>query len=214
MNSIADTFRQYRAECPIIAILRGITPDEIIAVGDALISAGIRIIEIPLNSPDPFESIRRLSTAVGDRALVGAGTVLSSGDVADVRRAGGQLVVSPNTDTSVIAATLDASIVSIPGYFTVSEAITAIHAGAHAIKLFPAEAVTPRVLKAQRAVLPKHLSVFIVGGVTADDVGEWLNAGADGFGLGGALYRPGHSPAEVKRNAAEFMGALKLQVRQ
>ncbi len=211
MSSLTDTFQQYRAECPIIAILRGITPDEIIAVGDALISAGIRIIEIPLNSPDPFESIRRLSVSVSDRALVGAGTVLSIGDVTDVRRAGGQLVVSPNTDPSVIAATLDASMVSIPGYFTPSEAFTAIRAGAHAIKLFPAEATTPSVLKAQRAVLPKHVPVLIVGGVTADDAGEWLNAGADGFGLGGALYRPGHSAAEVKQNAAEFVGALKLR---
>ncbi len=214
MNSLADTFQNYRAECPIIAILRGITPDEIIAVGDALLSAGIRIIEIPLNSPDPFESIRRLSTAVGDSALVGAGTVLSSGDVAEVRRAGGQLVVSPNTDPSVIAATLDASMVAIPGYFTPSEALAAIHAGAHAIKLFPAEAATPGVLKAQRAVLPRHVPVLIVGGVTADNVGEWLDAGADGFGLGGALYRPGHSAADVKQNAAVFINTLMQRVRR
>lgn len=214
MNSLADTFQKYRAECPLVAILRGITPDEIIAVGDALLSAGIRIIEIPLNSPDPFESIRRLSTAMGDSALVGAGTVLSSGDVAEVRRAGGQLIVSPNTDPSVIAATLDASMVAIPGYFTPSEAFAAIHAGAQAIKLFPAEAATPGVLKAQRAVLPRHVPVLIVGGVTADNVGEWLDAGADGFGLGSALYRPGHSAADVKQNAVEFINALAQRVRR
>jgi 2-dehydro-3-deoxyphosphogalactonate aldolase len=214
LNSLSETFHRYRAECPIIAILRGITPDEIIAVGDALISAGIRIIEIPLNSPDPFESIRRLSTSVGDRALVGAGTVLRIDDVADVKAAGGQLVVSPNTDRSVIAATLDASMVSIPGYFTPSEAFAAIQAGAHAVKLFPAEAATPAVLKAQRAVLPKHVPVLIVGGVAADEVGEWLSAGADGFGLGGALYRPGHSASEVKQNAVGFINALKQRTQK
>lgn len=214
MNSLTETFHRYRTECPIIAILRGITPDEIIAVGDALISAGIRIIEIPLNSPDPFESIRRLSTSVGDRALVGAGTVLRIDDVANVKDAGGQLVVSPNTDTSVVAATLAASMISIPGYFTPTEAFAAIHAGAHAVKLFPAEAATPAVLKAQRAVLPKHVPVLIVGGVTADDVSDWLSAGAEGFGLGGALYRPGHSAAQVRQNAAQFVDALKQRARQ
>ena len=214
MNSLAHTFQKYRAECPIIAILRGITPDEIVAVGEALISAGARIIEIPLNSPEPLESIRRLSKAVGDRALVGAGTVLNIDDVANVKDAGGQLVVSPSTDTSVIAATLAASMISIPGYFTPTEAFVAIHAGAHAIKLFPAEAATPAVLKAQRAVLPKHVPVFIVGGVAANDVGEWLSAGADGFGLGGALYRPGYSASEVKQKAVGFINALKQRARQ
>jgi 2-dehydro-3-deoxyphosphogalactonate aldolase len=214
LNALADTFHQYRTECPIIAILRGITPDEIVAIGDALTSAGVKIIEIPLNSPDPLESIRRLSQALGDRALVGAGTVLNIDDVANVKDAGGQLVVSPNTDTSVIAATLAASMISIPGYFTPTEAFVAIHAGAHAIKLFPAEAARPAVLKAQRAVLPKHVPMLIVGGVTADEVSDWLSAGADGFGLGGALYRPGHSAAEVRQNAAHFVDALRQRVQQ
>ena len=135
-------------------------------------------------------------------------------DVSNVKDAGGQLVVSPNTDMSVIAAALNASMVSIPGYFTPSEAFAAIRAGAHAIKLFPAEATTPAVLKAERAVLPKHVPIFIVGGVTADHVGEWLFAGADGFGLGSALYRPGDSAAQVRQKAAEFVSALRQRARQ
>lgn len=214
MNSLIETFHRYLAECPIVAILRGITPDEIVAVGEALTSAGVRIIEIPLNSPDPLESIRRLSMSVGDSALVGAGTVLQMDKVAGVKSAGGQLVVSPNTDMSVISATLDSSMISIPGYFTPSEAFAAIHAGAHAIKLFPAEAATPAVLKAQRAVLPKHVPILVVGGVTKDDVGDWLSAGADGFGLGGALYRPGHSAGEVRKNAMTFVAKLEQSVQQ
>lgn len=214
MNRLAETFQQYRAECPIIAILRGITRDDVVAVGDALISAGIRIIEIPLNSPDPFASIQRLAASAGNRAIVGAGTVLNAADVAAVKKAGGQLVVSPNTDRAVIAATLSASMISVPGYFTMTEAFAAIHTGAHAIKLFPAEAATPAVLKAQRAVLPQHVPVFIVGGVTVDDTGKWLSAGADGFGLGGALYRPGQSAAQVRQKAAQFVDALALRGRQ
>ncbi len=154
-----DTFRAHFAACPLIAIIRGVTPDEAVAVGEALIAAGIRIIEVPLNSPDPFTSIERLAKALGAEATIGAGTVLDPARVESVRDAGAALVVSPNTDVRVIAATVAARMVSAPGYFTPSEAFAALAAGAHVLKLFPAEAATPAVLKAQRAVLPRDVPV-------------------------------------------------------
>lgn len=203
-----ETFKSHLSECPIVAILRGITPDEVVPVGRALIASGIKIIEIPLNSPEPFDSIRRLATEVGGEALVGAGTVLNIADVCRVKEAGGQIVVSPNTDVKIIAATVQAGLVSMPGFFTPTEAFAAIDAGAHAIKLFPAEAASPAVIKAQRAVLPRHIPVLVVGGVQADDVTDWLAVGADGFGLGGALYRPGQSASLVAEQAARFVKAL------
>lgn len=211
MTQLTDTFTQHFRQCPVIAILRGITPDEIIPVGRALIACGINIIEIPLNSPEPFESIRRLSADARDQAIIGAGTVLSVADVDAVKAVGGQLVVSPNTDAAVIAATVAAGMISVPGYFTPTEAFAAVHAGAHAIKLFPAEAASPSVLKAQRAVLPPTLPIFIVGGVQAVDVAKWISAGASGFGLGGALYRPGQSAQDVHHAAAKFLAALAGQ---
>src|SRR5687768_3863256 len=154
-------FQRYFAACPLVAIIRGVTPDEVVEVGEALYEAGIRIIEVPLNSPEPFESIARLAKCVGDRALIGAGTVLTSLQVRDVKEAGGQLIVSPNTNSEVIAASVAAGLVSCPGYFTPTEAFTALAAGAHALKLFPAEAATPAMLKAQRAVLPKDASILV-----------------------------------------------------
>lgn len=214
MSPALEAFHRYRVECPIIAILRGIAPDEVVPVGETLIAAGIRIIEIPLNSPDPFESIRRLSKSVGDRGLVGAGTVLLIEQVARVQDAGGQLVVSPNTDVSVIQKTVGAGLVSVPGYFTPSEAFAAIAAGAHAIKLFPAEAATPAVVIAQRAVLPTDVPLFVVGGVTVDDLGPWSAAGADGFGLGSALYRAGDTASQVRQRAARFVAAAQSSARQ
>lgn len=203
-----EKFRDYLANCPIVAILRGITPDEVVPVGRALIAAGIRIIEIPLNSPDPFESIHRLSNDAATQALIGAGTVLDVADVAKVKNAGGQLVVSPNTDSAVIAATLQAQMVSVPGYFSPTEAFTAIHAGAHGLKLFPAEAASPAVVKAQRAVLPPQIPLLVVGGVKVGDVSAWMSAGASGFGLGSALYRPGHAASLVHEQAVRFVNAL------
>lgn len=211
MTQITNTFRQHFRKCPVIAILRGITPEEIIPVGRALIACGISIIEIPLNSPEPLESIRRLSADARDQAIIGAGTVLSVADVDAVQASGGQLVVSPNSDAAVIAATVAAGMISVPGYFTPSEAFVAIQAGAHAIKLFPAEAASPAVLKAQKAVLPADFPIFIVGGVQADDAAKWMSAGASGFGLGGALYRPGQSAEDVHRAAKQFLAALAGQ---
>ena len=204
-----DRFKAYLAECPLIAIIRGVTPGEVEDVGDALYDAGIRIIEVPLNSPDPLDSIARLSARIGDKALIGAGTVLEVGQVEDVRHAGGEIIVSPSTAPEVIAAAAAAGMVSAPGYFTPSEAFEALRAGATALKLFPAEAATPAVVKAQRAVLPKHVPLLVVGGVTATNMRPWLEAGADGFGLGSGLYAPGRSAAEVGERARAYIEGLR-----
>ena len=202
-------FQRHFAECPLVAIIRGVTPDEAEAIGEAIYEGGIRIIEVPLNSPEPLKSIERLAKRMGDRALVGAGTVLDTRQVADVKAAGGQLIVSPNTNTDVIAASAQAELVSCPGYFTPSEAFAAIEAGAHALKLFPAEAATPAFVKAQRAVLPKDLPILIVGGVKPELMGAWLEAGANGFGLGSGVFKPGNSAAEVLENSRSYVSALR-----
>lgn len=201
-------FRAYLEECPLIAIIRGVTPDEAEAIGQAVIDAGIRMIEVPLNSPDPLRSIERLSARFGDRALVGAGTVLMAEEVPNVRAAGGGIIVSPNTNPDVIAASVAEGLVSCPGYFTPTEAFTAIAAGATALKLFPAEAATSAVLKAQRAVIPDNIPIFVVGGIRPDNMREWLDAGADGFGLGSGLYKPGQSAAETADKARAFVAGL------
>lgn len=203
-----ELFRRYFDPCPLVAIIRGVTPDEVEAVGEAIFAAGIRIIEVPLNSPDPFESIRRLSARMGERALVGAGTVLNVGQVREVARAGGRLVVSPNTNPDVIRATVHAGMVSAPGYFTPSEAFAALDAGATALKLFPAEAASPALVKAQRAVLPKDLPLLVVGGVSATTLGPWLEAGANGFGLGSGVYSPGRSAKDSGTRASAYVQAL------
>jgi len=207
--SALELFRRKFADCPLVAILRGVKPDEIIAIGDALVEAGVGIIEIPLNSPDPLRSIELLAKHLGDTALVGAGTVLTVGQVGDVARAGGRIIVSPSTDFDVIAATGAEGLASAPGYFTPSEAFLALKAGATALKLFPAEAASPAVLRAQRAVLPKDVPVLIVGGVKPDNVPMWLEAGADGFGLGSALYKPGQTAVEVGVQARAFVEKVK-----
>ncbi len=201
-------FDKYFAACPLIAVIRGVTPEEVDGIGDALFEAGIRIIEVPLNSPDPLNSIAKLSKRMDDRALVGAGTVLRAGQVADVQAAGGQIIVSPNTNVEVIIATVAAGLVSCPGYFTPSEAFTALTAGAHALKLFPAETATPAVVKAQRAVLPRDVPILIVGSVKPDMMARWLDAGANGFGLGSGVFRPGNSAAEVLANARAYVAGL------
>jgi len=206
--SALDRFRAFLAKCPLIAIIRGVKPEEAIAIGEALYAGGIRIIEVPLNSPDPLESISRLSRHLGERALVGAGTVLDAADVPRVAAVGGQIIVSPNTYGDVIAATVAKGLVSSPGYFTPSEAFAAIRAGAHVLKLFPAEAASPNVLKAQKAVLPADMQVLVVGGVRPDTMRQWIDAGAAGFGLGSGIYRPGQSPSEVERQARAYVGGL------
>jgi 2-dehydro-3-deoxyphosphogalactonate aldolase len=203
-----DTFRQYFDVCPLVGIVRGVTPDEAEAIGAAIFDAGIRIIEVPMNSPDPLASIRRLVAVFGDRALVGAGTVLAADQVAEVKAAGGRLIVSPNTNPAVIRATVAAGLISSPGYFTPSEAFTAIEAGAHTLKFFPAEAATPAVIKAHRAVLPRDIPLVVVGGVRPDTMQPWLEAGADGFGLGSGLYVPGQSPAVTAEKAQAYVAGL------
>lgn len=203
-----DQFKAYLSQCPLIAIIRGVTPDEAEMIGEALFSAGIRIIEVPLNSPDPIESIRRLSRALGERALIGAGTVLEPEQVAEVTSAGGRLIVAPNVHTPVIEATVAAGLVSAPGYFTPSEAFEALRAGAHCLKLFPAEAASPAIVKAQRAVIPKAVPLLIVGGVRPANMKAYLDAGADGFGLGSGVYRPGQSAAEVATQAKAYVDGL------
>ncbi|HZU62927.1 MAG TPA: 2-dehydro-3-deoxy-6-phosphogalactonate aldolase [Novosphingobium sp.] len=196
------------ARCPLVAILRGVRPDEVEAIGEALVEAGFTLIEVPLNSPDPLESISRLARRLGPAAVVGAGTVLTTGDVAAVAAAGGQLIVSPDSNPAVIRASVAAGLVSLPGFFTPTEGFAALAAGAHGLKLFPAEGASPAYLKAQRAVLPKGLPVLAVGGVTPDNLGAWMAAGANGAGLGSALYAPGLSAGEVGARAAAFVAAL------
>ena len=203
-----EQFDAFFARSPLIAILRGVNPDEVEAIGEALYEGGIRIIEVPLNSPDPLASIARLSTLMGDRALVGAGTVLHPNQVRDVQAAGGRLIISPSTNVDVIKATCELGMVSCPGYFTVSEAFAALDAGATALKLFPAEGASPAVVKAQRAVLPKEVKLLIVGGVAADSMQPWIAAGADGFGLGSGIYKPGQDAAESLIKARAYYAGL------
>ena len=203
-----ELFQHHFYACPLVAIIRGVTPDEVEAIGEALFEAGIRIIEVPLNSPDPLRSIDKLAKRMGQRALVGAGTVLDPRQVAEVKAAGGQLIVSPNTDIAVIAASVEARLASCPGYFTPSEAFAAIAAGANALKLFPAEAATPALVKAQRAVLPKHVPILVVGSVKPDLMPAWLEAGADGFGLGSGVFKPGDSAGQVLGKARAYVAAL------
>ena len=207
--SPSENFRRHFAPCPIVAIIRGVRPDEVEAIGDALYEAGIRIIEVPLNSPDPLDSIRRLSSRLDDRALVGAGTVLSVDQVAAVREAGGRLIVSPNTSPDVVRATAAAGLVSCPGFFTPSEAIAAIDAGATALKFFPAEAGSPAVIRAQRTVLPRDIPILAVGGVDAASIVGWLRAGADGVGISSSLYRPGQSADETLARATALVAAVR-----
>ena len=196
-------------QCPLVAILRGVKPDEVEAVGEALVAAGFRAIEVPLNSPDPLSSIARLAQALQGRAVIGAGTVLTTQQVADVAAAGGTIIVSPNADTAVIRAARDRGLVALPGIATPSEAFAALAAGANALKLFPAEASKPVVLKALRAVLPPGTRVMPVGGITPDNMSGWLAAGAAGFGLGSALYQPGDDAETVARQARAFVEKLE-----
>ena len=205
-----EDFSAAFARCPLVAILRGITPDEAVVVGEVLVEAGFTLIEVPLNSPQPLLSIARMAEALKGRALVGAGTVLKVDEVDAVKAAGGRLIVSPNVCPAVIRATVAAGLISLPGYFTPSEAFLALTAGANALKLFPAEAASPSVLTAQRAILPKETPILVVGGITASAMQLWKDAGANGFGLGSALYAPGRSVEDVRFRAAAFLHALPL----
>ena len=204
-----DQAKRHFAELPLIAILRGVTPDEVVAIGRVLVEAGFRLIEVPLNSPDPIESIRRLAAALGNAATVGGVTVLSADDVAQVAAAGGSLVVSPNMQPDVITATRAAGMLSGPGVCTPTEAFAAIEAGADFLKLFPAEQLGPAVLKAWRAVLPQDMPLVPVGGIAPESLASWRAAGADGFGLGSAVYKPGMTAGDVRHAAESFVAAWR-----
>jgi 2-dehydro-3-deoxyphosphogalactonate aldolase len=203
---------QAMAQLPLIAILRGLTPAEAPAIGEALVDSGFAIIEVPLNSPEPLQSIAVL-TRLFPQTLIGAGTVLSAQQVQDVHAAGGRLVVSPNFNPKVVAQALALGMVVLPGVATPSEAFAALEAGAHGLKLFPAEMISPATVKALRAVLPAHAALMPVGGITPDNMSAYRAAGANGFGLGSALFAPGRSANDVKSAAQRFVGAFRQQQR-
>ena len=204
--------RTFLEPFPLIAILRGIRPDEAVAVGTVLLAAGFTTIEVPLNSPQPFDSIRLLCAAFGERCLIGAGTVMSPDQVESVAAAGGRLIVMPHSDAAVIEAAGRAGLYCAPGVATPTEAFAALARGADALKLFPAEQMPPAVVKAWRAVLDPQTILIPVGGIGPDSIAPYRAAGADAFGLGSALYRPGMPAQEVARRAAAFAQAVRLPV--
>jgi 2-dehydro-3-deoxyphosphogalactonate aldolase len=194
--------------CPLIAILRGLEPGEAVAVGEALVEAGIRILEVPLNSPEPLLSIARLAAALSGRAVVGAGTVYRIGEVEAVADNGGQIVVSPNANAPVIARTKQLGLVAAPGILTPTEAALALEAGADLLKIFPGELVSPAVVKAMAAVLPRGTRLVLVGGVSLDTPKLYAGSPVAGYGIGSALFKPGVTPEEVRERARAFVSAL------
>lgn len=197
------------AEMPLVAILRGIRPDEAVDIGAALVEAGFRLIEVPLNSPDPFRSIEILAQRFGARALIGAGTVMTPGEARRVADSGGGLVVMPHADPEVIRAAKAAGAECLPGVATPGEGFAALTAGADGLKLFPAEALPPPVVKAWRAVFPPDVALLPVGGITPASLADYVRAGAAGFGIGSALYAPGAGAEEIGRRALTFVGAWR-----
>ena len=203
-----EAFGDWLKRWPLVAILRGIKPGEALDIGTMLVETGFTIIEVPLNSPEPYASIVRLVKRLGDKALVGAGTVTDWEQVTKVADAGGRVIVMPHADERVVEAAKRRNLFVVPGFATPTEAFRMIHAGADAIKLFPAEANPPKVLKALRAVLPGEMPILPVGGITPQNMTEYWVAGADGFGLGSALYKPGMTVEQVEQSAAAFGLAL------
>lgn len=216
MNTVlmkpSEKFSAALAACPLVAILRGLPPTDALSIGEALVGCGWKLIEVPLNSPDPLVSISSLAKAHPE-ALVGAGTVLTARQVHEVHDAGGQLIVSPNFNAEVVRQAVALGMVCLPGVFTATEAFAALDAGAAGLKLFPAEMIPPAAVKALRAVLPSQTLLLPVGGITTANMAGYRAAGASGFGIGSALYKPGLAAAEVKRNALEFMAACAGTIR-
>ncbi|UDF04401.1 2-dehydro-3-deoxy-6-phosphogalactonate aldolase [Asticcacaulis sp. AND118] len=205
--TLTQRWQETLATLPLVAILRGIGPEEAIAVGDALISAGFKVVEVPLNSPQPFISIEKLAAHLGDRAIVGAGTVLKLDEVQKLYDVGGQICISPNANPEVIRFAKALGLISFPAFFTPTEAFAAIDAGADALKLFPAELAGTKGLKAVKAVLPRTLPVFPVGGVEPGNMKDFIAAGAAGFGIGSSVYKPGDTPEIVHAKATAFVDA-------
>lgn len=206
MNSLLKDFMD---RMPIVAILRGIRPEECIEIIDCLLTAGICIAEVPLNSPDALTSIKKISEAFGEKVLLGAGTVLTVEQAQQVAQAGGKLIVSPNTNIEVIKATSDLGLISLPGVATPSEAFNALDAGASGLKAFPAEMIPPAVIKSWFAVLPKSTTILPVGGITPSNMHFYLDAGASGFGTGSGLYKSGKSIDDIRIDALEYVKIFK-----
>ena len=207
---LPELFRESLRRFPLIAILRGVSADEVVELGNVLLECGFRVIEVPLNSPRPLQSIQRLRESLPADCIVGAGTVLSATQVREVASAGGQIIVMPHSDPSVIRAAKDAGLICAPGVVTPTEAFAALAAGADALKLFPAELVSPAVLAAMRSVLPPSTLMLPVGGITPESMQAYRKAGASGFGLGSALYRAGQSLEQTTLNARRFVQAWQL----
>jgi len=206
-NSPDEGLTGWLRRCNLIAILRGIRPEEAVAVTAALEEAGFAIVEVPLNSPDPLRSIAALAQAFGDRLLIGAGTVMTESDVAAIARAGGRLIVTPHADAAVVRAAKRHGLLAVPGFFTPAEAFAMLAASADALKLFPAEGASPAMLKAMRAVLPPGTQVLPVGGIESGNMQSWLAAGAAGFGIGSAVYKPGDDASVVAAKAQALVRA-------
>lgn len=206
---MSEILRGALAEFPLIAILRGLTPEQAVAVGGILVGVGFRIIEVPLNSPRPFESIARLTGSCGERAIIGAGTVLHGQDVERVKDAGGRLIVMPHGNASILTEAKRCGMICVPGVATPTEGFAALDAGADALKLFPAESMPPAVVKAWRAVFPAKALLIPVGGITPEKLAGYLAAGASGFGLGSALFNPGAAQADLKARASAFADAVR-----
>ena len=204
---MAVTFKDWLARSPLVAILRGVKPDEVEGIAAALEEAGIAIIEVPLNSPNPLDSIARLAKNFGSRLLIGAGTVMSAEQVAQIAAIGGKLIVTPHADVAVTRAAKQHGLFAVPGFFTPTEAFALLAAGADALKLFPAEGSRPEVLRAIRAVLPPETLVLPVGGVEAANIAAWRTAGAAGYGIGSAVYKPGDTAAVVADKARRLVAA-------
>jgi 2-dehydro-3-deoxyphosphogalactonate aldolase len=206
-NPLSNPLGDYLVRCDLVAILRGIRPDEVVAVTAALETAGIAIVEVPLNSPDPMTSVVALAIEFGNRLLIGAGTVMTEAQVAQIAASGGKLIVTPHADAAIVRAAKRHGLIAVPGFFTPAEAFAMLDAGADALKLFPAEGASPAMLRAMRAVLPREARVLPVGGIDATNLAAWRAAGAAGFGIGSAIYKPGDTPAAVGVKAAALLAA-------